>query len=206
MYWKNIVKKHGYSVHLLYEGLTQDAASKIEVDIISAYGRDVLCNLTDGGDGIRNPSEEARQLMSSAATGRKGYWNGKKRDPDMVKSTAEKVRGRQGMKGENHPMFGKKLSDRRKKQNSDYMKNNYVFSDEQKKKISESKSGENHHMFDKCYYEFIHEEGSTFIGTQFSFRNKFDLMQWAVSAMVRGKRKSDVQGWKLKGKHDVSPE
>ena len=199
-HWKNIVKKHGYSIHLLYENLSQFEANYIEQKIIAAYGRENLCNLTDGGDGIRNPSDETRKLMSEAATGRKGYWNGKKRNPEMVKANAEKIRGRVGMTGKDHPMFGKKLSEERKKQNSKYMKNNYVFSEEQRKKISESKTGERHHMFDKNIYKFSNEDGRVFSGTQFSFRNEFKLDQSAVRTMVIGKRKSKLLGWECKGK------
>ena len=110
------------------------------------------------------------------------------------------------MQGEKHPMFGKKLSEERKKQNSEYMKNNYKFSEDQKAKISIAKSGKNHHMFDKNEYKFAHDNGEFFSGTQFDFRNKFNLSQSAVSGLITKKRKSSVKGWKLKGNADAPPE
>ena len=205
-HWKNIVKKYGYSVHVLYEGLFQEDANILEQKIIAAYGRENLCNMTDGGDGMRNPSDETRKSMSEAATGRFGYWTGKKRYPDTIKIMSESMRGRKARKGKDHPLFGTHLSDERKRQNSEYMKNHYVFSDEQKKKISEAKTGEKHHMFDKSIYEFVHDNGEVFIGTQFAFRKKFFLDQSAVSSIVLGKRKSKLRGWTYKGRLDAAPE
>jgi len=50
-YWKRIAAKDGVDVVLLYEGLTERSSLDLEKQIISAYGRDGLCNLTDGGEG-----------------------------------------------------------------------------------------------------------------------------------------------------------
>jgi hypothetical protein len=205
-YWKKLVKNYGYSIHILYEGLSESDANVLEQNIISAYGRDILCNMTDGGDGMRNPSPETRIAMSNSAKGRKGYWTGKKKPLEGVRATAEKLKGRVGRRGDKHHFFGKVLSDERKKQNSDYMKNNFVFSDDHKRKISESKTGERHHMFDATMHRFHHENGEIFIGNQFSFRKNFKLSQSAVRRMVIGERKSKLFGWSYMGCPDVSPE
>jgi hypothetical protein len=44
------------------------AALDYEVSMIALYGRRTLCNLTDGGDGVSNPSEETRARMRAAYT------------------------------------------------------------------------------------------------------------------------------------------
>ena len=204
-HWAKITKKYNYSIHILYEGLFQKDANDLEQKIIAAYGRNLLCNMTDGGDGSRNPSDETRGKMSKSATGRKGYWTGKKRSPETVKAISEKLSGRKGMKGEKNPLFGKSLSEERKRKISEYMKN-HLFSEEHKRKISLSKTGEKHHMFDKKQYKFIHEDGEEFIGTQFSFRNKFGLTQSAVRTLVMKTRKSSLKGWKFKDNADAPPE
>lgn len=55
------------------EGLTDAEARQIEVDMIRLVGRaplGPLVNLTDGGDGVSNPSPESRAKMSQAKKGR----------------------------------------------------------------------------------------------------------------------------------------
>jgi hypothetical protein len=50
-HWKNIVKKHGLTVEIFQSGLQEWAAFEFECDLIALYGRQNLCNLTDGGEG-----------------------------------------------------------------------------------------------------------------------------------------------------------
>ena len=53
----------------LHEGLTVDEACRIEREFILAIGRrphGPLCNRTDGGEGLFNPDEEARQKLRDA--------------------------------------------------------------------------------------------------------------------------------------------
>lgn len=52
-YWKNIVNKHGYSIEILEDNLTEDQAYELEKYWISqfkAWGFK-LCNMTEGGEG-----------------------------------------------------------------------------------------------------------------------------------------------------------
>lgn len=60
VYWKRVEAKHGFSAHILYDGLSEAEAHDLERKIIDAYGRENLCNLTDGGEGVSNPSDSAR--------------------------------------------------------------------------------------------------------------------------------------------------
>lgn len=78
-FWRRIVDKYGYEVQVLKENLTWEDACELECILIDYYGRrDLglgnLVNLTDGGEGAVNPSEETRKKMSDA---KKGFtpWN-----------------------------------------------------------------------------------------------------------------------------------
>jgi hypothetical protein len=65
-HWYNTVNKHDYNVTIILEGLTWKRACELEVFMIAFYGREdkvggCLVNKTDGGEGHKNPSEEARR-------------------------------------------------------------------------------------------------------------------------------------------------
>lgn len=73
-YWKNIVKKHGYYVEVLYENLKIEDAVELEIFLIDLYGRKdnntgILCNLTDGGEGTVNVTESVRKKISESRKG-----------------------------------------------------------------------------------------------------------------------------------------
>jgi hypothetical protein len=50
IHWRRIVGKHGYTVHIVFDGLSQVCAFSMEAALIRFYGRSNLCNLTDGGE------------------------------------------------------------------------------------------------------------------------------------------------------------
>jgi len=69
--WHRTVKKHGYYVEVILEGLSQEDACEIEVYLIEKFGRrdlkkGTLVNLTDGGEGATNMSKEGRNRISEA--------------------------------------------------------------------------------------------------------------------------------------------
>jgi hypothetical protein len=51
-YWNNIVKKHGFTVKILEDGLTEEQAFETEKKLIAQVGLENLANLTEGGDGF----------------------------------------------------------------------------------------------------------------------------------------------------------
>ena len=76
--WLGIVKKYGYEVEVLYNGLTFDEACIIERALICHLGRKdlgkgELANMTDGGEGNQNIvyTEEWKEKQRIASTGRK---------------------------------------------------------------------------------------------------------------------------------------
>ena len=52
-YWQNIVRKHGYSVVIVKDGMSEVCASSLEKALIYVIGLQNLCNVSPGGDGMR---------------------------------------------------------------------------------------------------------------------------------------------------------
>mgnify|MGYP003653319339 FL=1 len=137
-YWRNIVNKHDYDVTILVEDISWERACELEILMIAFYGRKDLklgnlCNLTDGGEGSTNfkHSKEDKEKMSKD---RKGV----PANPVRV----EKMRQTNLAKGENHhmkrPEMRQLTSERKKKENRDYMKgdNNPAKRPEVREKLS----------------------------------------------------------------------
>jgi len=85
------------------ENLTEQEAFDLEKKLIKAIGRldlglGPLTNLTDGGEGFSNPSEEIRQKIAEKLRGRT-----KENDPSVARM-AEKLRGRTK---ETHPSIAR---------------------------------------------------------------------------------------------------
>lgn len=67
-HWKRIVNKTEFKVDILFEDVSWEAACEYERNLIQKYGRmdlneGSLVNMTDGGDGQSNPSEETRKKL-----------------------------------------------------------------------------------------------------------------------------------------------
>jgi hypothetical protein len=58
-------------VKILVSNLSEEAAFLVERDLILFHGRKNLANMTDGGEGISNPSTETRNKISFATRGNK---------------------------------------------------------------------------------------------------------------------------------------
>ena len=57
-------------IRIIQSDLTSDEAFALEVERIAFYGRDNLCNMTDGGDGASSPTDETRNKISKANKGK----------------------------------------------------------------------------------------------------------------------------------------
>ena len=51
-HWTSIVKKHGFSVEFAQTGMQEWWAFELEKSLIALLGKEVLCNITDGGEGV----------------------------------------------------------------------------------------------------------------------------------------------------------
>lgn len=124
-YWNKITNKHGYTIDIIAENLDLETAIELEMFLIQEYGRldlgtGCLINMTDGGDGVNNLSEESRLKITKSNIGRKATDIAKKRMSDAQK--------------------GKKLSKEHKSKISKANKK-MVFSELHRKRISEANKG-----------------------------------------------------------------
>jgi hypothetical protein len=69
-YWCSVARKHGLTVEIVCDGLREWAANELEAEWIMRVGRERLCNLTDGGDGVSGMvvTDEYRQKLKAATT------------------------------------------------------------------------------------------------------------------------------------------
>jgi hypothetical protein len=98
--WNNTVKKHGYTVKLWAENLSEQHALDMEKEWITLYGRKNLkngrlVNMTDGGEGSSNivVCGETRKKLSERMKGNK-YSQGFKQSQCTVNKRREKMLGR----------------------------------------------------------------------------------------------------------------
>ena len=74
-WWKSVVNKHGHTVEIVFDNLSEEDAFQIEIDTITEfrYFGHPLVNLTDGGEGTSGYkyTEEQRKRLSEAGKGRK---------------------------------------------------------------------------------------------------------------------------------------
>lgn len=68
IHWKNVVAKYGYDVEIIESDIEWEGACDTEKYLIQKYGRDMLTNMTDGGEGLFNPSDEVREKLRYART------------------------------------------------------------------------------------------------------------------------------------------
>ena len=72
--WKRTVKKNGYYIEVLFEGLSSEEAFDIEMYLISKFGRrdkglGSLVNLTDGGEGANGGDNNRGRPVYNIETG-----------------------------------------------------------------------------------------------------------------------------------------
>jgi hypothetical protein len=75
-HWVNVVNKHGFYHEIVFSGVSREDAKEIETLIIETVGRrdlnnGPLVNMTGGGDGHLNPTNEQRRRMSIQRIGTK---------------------------------------------------------------------------------------------------------------------------------------
>jgi hypothetical protein len=69
-FWKRITAKHGFYSEVIAECQTKELACELEILLIEEYGRinigtGILCNLTEGGEGVIGLSDEAKKSISN---------------------------------------------------------------------------------------------------------------------------------------------
>lgn len=97
--WNNIAKKTAYEVELLFEDVSFYFACAKEKELVKLYGRidlktGTLANMTGGGEGGTEFSDETKRKIGDATKRRPGYWKGKKQPPEAVIKSSETRRGK----------------------------------------------------------------------------------------------------------------
>ncbi len=103
-YWHNVVNKHGYSVNIIQEKLTEQEAFDLEIELIAHYGRlgintGILINMTDGGEGISGMihSSKTRNKMSKSQKGRGFSEESKKKMSESQKDKKRSIEHRKNI-------------------------------------------------------------------------------------------------------------
>ncbi len=146
-FWENYVKKHCSmgkpEVAIWHSALTWNQAVEHEKFWVAIYGRrdigtGALVNLTDGGEGMANPSRETRKKISEANKGSKNpnwgkpsYNSGKPASRETCKKISE------ALKGEKHPLWRKQHSEETRRRIAEANKGR-VLSKETRQKIAKA--------------------------------------------------------------------
>ena len=131
-YWHNIVNKYGYSIEILAKWKTNKEASSHEVLLISCF-KDMgyeLANLTNGGEGCANPTEETKAKIAASLTG-------KKRSKEVCEKLSKSHTGKKLSKEHKAKISASLIGFKRSKENCEKLKARRQ-SEESKKKISEA--------------------------------------------------------------------
>lgn len=108
-FWKDYTSKHEYLVEIIHRDIPLAEAFEIEKSLIATYGRrdlgkGSLVNQTDGGEGMKNLSPEARtKLAANKGKFRElNYFYGKKHTGDLSRFGVQNIGKTPWMKGKTH--------------------------------------------------------------------------------------------------------
>ena len=171
IHWRRIVAKHGFTAHKVSGDLPEPCALSFERALIAAIGRQNLCNMTDGGDGISgyrfsaeqrkklgeavkaSYTEERREKLRQCRLGKKTGPRGPLPDDVKLKiSIANKGRKKSPEAIEKTASFfrGRKRPEHEVRAMSERMKG-HIMAEETKRKLSEALKGENAPWFGKTF-------------------------------------------------------
>ena len=107
--WKDFVKNHEYEIEITHRDIIWEEACSIEKYLISFYGRrdlnqGSLVNMTDGGEGTKNLSQESRLKMSvnKGKFGDLNYFYGKNHQGDLSRFGKQNIGREPAIKGKKH--------------------------------------------------------------------------------------------------------
>jgi hypothetical protein len=80
--------------YIVFTTIDESEAYAYERELISLHGRHNLTNLTDGGEGLRNPSKETREKIASALRGKPSLNKGKPVSAEMRARISATLKGR----------------------------------------------------------------------------------------------------------------
>lgn len=178
-YWSRVSAKYGFTAHIVMRFEHEKCSFSFERALIKYYGRENLCNHTDGGDGPSGlkHSNYSKYKMSIA----------KKKigvSKEIISALKISRLGRNNSESHNNKISiankGKKRSEEERIKMSIRMKGKF--------------KGKDNPSANKTEYTFYHDEHGNFIGTPIEFRDKYDLKGGSVGRIINGTRKS-FKGW-----------
>lgn len=146
-------RENSFYIQILHTGLSWEMACWYEVNYIRTIGRKdlgigSLLNMTDGGEGMPNPSPEYRSKLSELKKGEKNHFYGRTHSEEVKHMISEKASKR--MRGENNHFYGKHHS-KETKEHLRQLSTGRKMSKETKHKISESNTGEKNYFYGKTH-------------------------------------------------------
>jgi hypothetical protein len=172
-FWKNVERKHGRKVEIVFDNLTEDEAFQVEKDTILEfeYFGYRLVNLTKGGDGVRGMkfTEESKQKMS------------------IAQKTSEKVKAARQASAE--ARRGIKHTKDHSSKISKALKG--------KPKTEAHRSNAKLAKCSKTLYNFKHTDGRTFSGTRLELESFSGLTRLQISSLFVSRPNNSTKGWSL---------
>jgi len=107
--WSKIFSKTEIKIEIILDNLTKSQASEKEKEFIKLYGRKdlgtgILCNMTDGGDGVWNckRSEETKEKIRQSKLGDKNPMFGKSPSKETILKRSKSLTGKKHSEEEKH--------------------------------------------------------------------------------------------------------
>jgi hypothetical protein len=103
-FWRDYTKNKQWKAEIIFENISWQEACNKEIELISKLGRrdlgmGALVNQTDGGEGVHNPSEEARRKNGVTHIGKPSWCKGLTKDTDpRIAKISEKLSNREKSK------------------------------------------------------------------------------------------------------------
>lgn len=209
-YWKNTKDKHGFSVELVFENLSEEEAFQCEKDTITEfrYFGYPLTNMTDGGEGLsgvkqsaetihkrvlkntgKKRTEATKSLISNALKGKVMSAETRSRLSEINKG---RLRSEEAVNKTAKANTGQKRSSDTKLLMSALAKQRAI-----DQNLSDKMSGANNPAASKLIHKFLNiVTGEIFIGTRIELCDKFNINPGTLRNLFGNKRKS-AANWSL---------
>lgn len=180
-HWLNIVSKHGFVGEKVKSDMLEPCALSLERMVIAKYGRDRLCNKTDGGVGSSGYTHSAQSLERMSA----------------LKKGVRKVLSAESRAQASERIRQSKLGVPLSKSHRESLRLAHLGKTlpvEHRRKIAEANLGANHPRHDRTVYNISHEKLGEASMSRYEIMSCTGASRSMVSMFINGKVKS-CKGW-----------